>query len=101
MDGNAVEDNYRPTKGLNGRTVYHHDVNVDDMSGGGGPEEPEGPCFVNGSIPVGIVECCLVGAHIYVGDDCPAPHDCSSLTADQSGAETCQGICEVCVYRRT
>ena len=37
MDGNAVEDNYRPTQGLNARTVYHH--------------QPAGPCFHTGSYP--------------------------------------------------
>ena len=26
MDGNTVEDNYRPTQELNSRTVYYHDA---------------------------------------------------------------------------
>ena len=29
MEGNAVVDNYRPPQGLNERTVYHHDVNIE------------------------------------------------------------------------
>ena len=28
MDGNVVEDNYRPPQGRNGRTVFHHDPNA-------------------------------------------------------------------------
>ena len=29
MDGNAVEDNYRPTQALNSRTVYHYDGSIE------------------------------------------------------------------------
>ena len=30
MDGNAVEDNYRPTQALNDRMVYHYDPTDSD-----------------------------------------------------------------------
>ena len=37
-EGNALVDNYRPPQGLNERTVYHYDVNMDLSA------ELEAPC---------------------------------------------------------
>merc|ERR1719367_1061578 len=93
MDGKAVQDNYRPTQGVNDRTVYHHEFNV-DMSGGGGGFD--GPCFVTEVIPSREV----LGFDLEsynTGDTtgCPGGINCTTdLTADLAGAETCQGFCE-------
>merc|ERR1719367_2482327 len=95
MDGKAVQDNYRPTQGVNDRTVYHHEFNV-DMSGGGGGFD--GPCFVTGAVPDGLRPLRLEYFSTDMGDRCPGEAgniDCAGLTADLAGAETCQGYCEL------
>ena len=83
MDGNAVEDNYRPTQGVNDRTVYHHDINAGGGSGGGAAL----PCFHSGSGP-NFTETSL-GTTVSLGGH-------PEYTADEAGARECQGDCAVC-----
>ena len=98
MDGNAVEDNYRPTQGVIDRIVYHHDVNA---GGGTGSPAAAGPApflcpFVTDKFPA------LPGKadNYYATSErnCPVEGACAGLTNDLTGAENCQGFCQVRVY---
>jgi len=65
INGDEIQDNYRPTQALNNRTVYHYVA-------GSGYEEPEAPCASN----------------------CTMDSDCCSGSACDNTTMMCAEICE-------
>jgi len=113
MDGNTVEDNYRPTQELNSRTVYYHDA----MAGEGEEDTCAGnriSDLVSQQHPVDGTElwaedyCCgecyICGLwHDNLGSETYAYLDyfSSDNTWDLAGAERCQSLCEADDYCNT